>query len=315
MVTLFELVLTGLLYAKNIDIYVTGSNSKFLSSDIITELRGRGDQIHMAPLSFSEYFVAVNKDKNECWKDYITYGGMPFILSINKDSEKAKYLMDLFQLTYVKDIIEKNKIRRIDLLDRIINILASSVGSLTNTQRIFDTFKSSGEKEISINTINDYISFIEDSFIVNKAMRYDVKGRKYISTPFKYYFSDLGLRNARLDFRQQEETHLMENAIYNELIYLGFNVDVGVVEINKVNTEVDFICNIGSNRFYIQSALRLENIEKTKQESRSLNHIRDNFKKIILVKDDINPWWTDDGIRVVGVLDFLTNPSSIIEWE
>jgi len=311
----FELVLTGLLYEKNIDIYVTGSNSKFLSSDIITELRGRGDQIYMAPLSFSEYYAASNKDRHECWKDYITYGGMPFILSINSDNEKAKYLKDLFELTYVKDILERNRIRRADVLDRIINILASSVGSLTNAQRIFDTFKSNGEKEISINTINDYVSFIENSFIVNKAMRYDVKGRKYISTPYKYYFSDLGIRNARLNFRQQEETHLMENAIFNELIYLGFNVDVGVVEINKVNTEVDFICNNGGNRFYIQSALSLENSEKTKQESRSLNHIKDNFKKIILVKDDIKPWWTDDGIKVVGVLDFLTNPSSIIEWE
>jgi predicted AAA+ superfamily ATPase len=279
----FELVLNGLLYEKNLDIYVTGSNSRFLSSDIITEFRGRGDQVHLNPLCFSEYYSARGGDKADCWNEYLTFGGMPLVLSRAGDAEKSEYLKGLFAETYFADIIGRYRIKRTDILDALVNILASAVGSLTNPQRIYETFKSHGEKEISLNTINTYLSYLEDAFIVKKALRYDVKGRKYINTPQKYYFADLGLRNARLNFRQQEESHLMENAIYNELLCRGYSVDVGVVDIREdgkhVQTEVDFVCNMGNNRFYIQSALNLNTPEKTRQESRSLNHIRDSFKK------------------------------------
>ena len=224
-------------------------------------------------------------------------------------------MKNLFDQTYISDIVERHHIKRVDVMDTIVNILSSSIGSLTNPQKIYETFRSSGEKELSLNTVNSYISFLEDAFIVQKALRYDVKGRKYINTPQKYYFSDLGLRNARLNFRQQEESHLMENAIYNELIMRGFNVDVGVVEIRegdrRIQTEVDFVCNLGGNRYYIQSALNLATPEKTIQESRSLNNIPDNFKKIIVVKDYIKPWKTDDGILILGVIDFLLDESCI----
>ena len=312
----FESVLNSLLYEKNLDVYVTGSNSRFLSTDIITEFRGRGDQIHMSPLSFSEFFSANDGDKYDCWNEYLAYGGMPLILAQKSDKDKAAYLKDLFAHTYFRDIVERNHIKRLDVLDSIVDILASSVGSLTNPQKIYDTFKSKGEKELSINTINAYLSCLEDALIVRKAIRYDVKGRKYINTPFKYYFTDIGLRNARLNFRQQEENHLMENAIYNELIVRGYNVDVGVVEIRKGNsrlqTEVDFVCNEGSNRYYIQSALNLSTPEKTAQECRSLNHIGDNFKKVIVVKDHIKPWRTEDGILVIGIIDFLLDPESLM---
>ena len=237
------------------------------------------------------------------------------ILSRSNDTEKSNYLKTLFEQTYISDIVERNHIKRIDIMDSIVNMLASSVGSLTNPQKMYDTFKSNGEKELSLNTVNSYLSFLEDSFIVRKSLRYDVKGKKYINTPQKYYFSDLGLRNARLNFRQREESHLMENAIYNELIIRGFNVDVGMVEVRegdkRIQTEVDFVCNLGGNRYYIQSALNLSTQEKTIQESRSLNHISDNFKKIIVVKDFIKPWKTDDGILVIGIIDFLLDDSLI----
>lgn len=311
----FELVVSGLLHEPNIDIYITGSNSKFLSSDIITEFRGRGEQIHVSPLSFSEFYHATDYDKYEAWNEYIMYGGMPLILSRSNDTEKSNYLKTLFEQTYISDIVERNHIKRIDIMDSIVNMLASSVGSLTNPQKMYDTFKSNGEKELSLNTVNSYLSFLEDSFIVRKSLRYDVKRKKYINTPQKYYFSDLGLRNARLNFRQREESHLMENAIYNELIIRGFNVDVGMVEVRegdkRIQTEVDFVCNLGGNRYYIQSALNLSTQEKTIQESRSLNHISDNFKKIIVVKDFIKPWKTDDGILVIGIIDFLLDDSLI----
>ena len=311
----FEFVLNGLLYEKNIDVYVTGSNSKFLSSDIITEFRGRGDQIKVNPLSFAEFLSAFNGDKYEAWNEYVTYGGMPLILSKKNDEEKSQYLKELFEQTYIKDIVERNNIQRIDILDSLINMLASSVGSLTNQQKIFDTFKSKGEKELSLNTINSYIADIEDSFIVNKSTRYDIKGKKYIQTPQKYYFSDIGLRNARLNFRQQEENHLMENIIYNELLIRGYNVDVGVVEVReegkRKQLEVDFVCNLGNKRYYIQSALNLDTKEKTIQESRSLNNIGDSFKKIIVVKDNIKLWRTDDGIVIMGIQEFLLNKDSL----
>lgn len=312
----FEYVLNGFLYDKNVDVYVTGSNSKFLSSDIITEFRGRADQIQLFPLSFSEFNSAVSADKYEAWNEYLTFGGMPLAVGKKTDEEKAAYLKNLFEQTYFTDIVYRNRIKRKDLFDAIVDILASSVGSLTNPQKIYDTFKSHEEKELSLNTVNSYISCLEDAFIVKKAFRYDVKGRKYIGTPQKYYFTDLGLRNARLNFRQQEETHLMENAIFNELLYRGYNVDVGVVEIRengkRVQTEVDFVCNKGNNRFYIQSALRLDTHDKTVQESRPLNHIGDSFKKIIIVSENIKPWRTDDGILVMGIIDFLLDYDSLM---
>lgn len=311
----FELVLNGFLYEKNLDVYVTGSNSKFLSSDIITEFRGRGDQIHVYPLTYSEYCSASSADPYDRWNEYLTFGGMPLVLSMGSDEEKSNYLKEMFAQTYVADIINRHGIKRTDLLDAILDVLASSVGSLTNPQKLYDTFKSHGEKELSLNTINSYLSFLEDSFIVKKALRYDVKGRKYIATPQKYYFTDLGLRNARLNFRQQEENHLMENAIYNELVFRGYNVDVGVVEIRengkRVQTEVDFICNSVNNRIYIQSSLNLDTHEKTLQESRPLNHIKDNFKKMIIVKDRIKPWRTEDGLLVMGIEEFLLDPDSL----
>lgn len=312
----FESVLNGFLYIKNLDVYVTGSNSRFLSTDIITEFRGRGDEIKVFPLTFSEYMQAFNGDNYEAWNEYLTYGGMPLIISKSNDEEKSKYLKDLFEQTYIKDIIERNNIQRIDVINSIVNMLASSIGSLTNPKKIYDTFVSNGEKEVSLNTINSYMKFIEDSFIVNKSERYDVKGKKYIQTPQKYYFSDVGLRNARLNFRQQEENHIMENIIYNELIVRGYNVDVGVVEIrdenkNRKQLEVDFVCNLGSKRYYIQSALNLETREKTLQEERPLININDNFKKIIVVKDNQKHWFTEEGIMIIGIQEFLLNQNSL----
>lgn len=316
MVDCFESVLNGFLYERNLDVYVTGSNSKFLSSDIITEFRGRGDEIKVFPLSFSEYAEAFKGDKQDAWNEYVLYGGLPLILSKKTDEEKSKYLKDLFDQTYIKDIIERNNIQRVDILDSIINMLASSVGSLTNPKKIYDTFVSNGEKEISSNTVNSYIKYIEDSFIVNKSDRYDVKGKKYIQTPQKYYFSDIGLRNARLNFRQQEENHIMENIIYNELIVRGYNVDVGAVEVrdenkNRKQLEIDFVCNLGNKRYYVQSALNLDTREKTIQEERPLMNVNDNFKKIIVVKDNMKHWITEEGILVVGIQEFLLDKNSL----
>ena len=315
MVEGFESVLNSFLYERNLDVYVTGSNSKFLSSDIITEFRGRGDEIKVFPLSFAEYVEAFKGDKQDAWNEYVLYGGLPLILSKKTDEEKSKYLKDLFDQTYIKDIIERNSIQRVDILDSIINMLASSVGSLTNPKKIYDTFVSNGEKEISSNTVNSYIKYIEDSFIVNKSDRYDVKGKKYIQTPQKYYFSDIGLRNARLNFRQQEENHIMENIIYNELSLRGYNVDVGVVELREGNQrkqlEVDFVCNLGNKRYYVQSALNLDTREKTIQEERPLMNINDNFKKIIVVKDTMKHWITEEGILVIGIQEFLLDKNSL----
>lgn len=312
----FESVLNGLLYMKNLDVYVTGSNSKFLSNDIITEFRGRGDEIKIFPLKFSEFVEAYEGNEYQAWGEYIIYGGMPLILSKANDEEKSKYLKDLFEQTYIKDIIERNNIQRVDVINAIVNMLASAIGSLTNPKKIYDTFVSNGEKDVSLNTINSYLKCIEDAFIVNKSERYDVKGKKYILTPQKYYFSDIGLRNARLNFRQQEENHIMENIIYNELIVRGYNVDVGVVEIrdenkNRKQLEVDFVCNLGSKRYYIQSVLNLDTREKTLQEERPLININDNFKKIIVVKDNLKHWFTEEGILVIGIQEFLLNQNSL----
>ena len=311
----FESVLNGFLHINNLDIYVTGSNSKFLSSDIVTEFRGRGDEIRIYPLSFSEFFSAFEGDMNEAWDQYITYGGLPRILAIKGDSEKSDYLKLLFEKTYISDIVERNNIQRTDILDSVINILASSIGSLTNPNKLSNTFESNGIKGISINTLILYIKCLQDAFLIEKAERYDIKGKKYIQTPYKYYFSDIGLRNCRLNFRQQEETYIMENVIFNELLYRGYNVDVGVVEIragdNKTQVEVDFVCNQFNKRYYIQSALSLPTREKTLQEERPLMNIPDNFKKIIVVKEDKKPWITEEGILVIGLKEFLMDQDSL----
>ncbi len=311
----FEFVLNGLLYEKNIDVYVTGSNSRFLSSDIITEFRGRSDEVRIYPLSFAEFVNAFDGDRYEAWNEYVTYGGMPLILKQRTDEQKSKYLTSLYDLTYKKDIVDRNNIDKPDVLDTLINILASSVGSLTNPQKIYNTFVSNGITDISKNTIISYIDYLLDAFLIEKAERYDVKGKKYIQTPQKYYFADIGLRNAKLNFRQQEENHLMENIIYNELLIRGYNVDVGVVETregnNRKQLEVDFVCNQGNRRYYIQSALNLDIPEKTLQETKSLNNIGDSFKKIIVVKDNIKLWRNDDGILIIGIQEFLLNKNSL----
>ena len=310
----FESVLNGFLHIENVDIYVTGSNSKFLSSDIKTEFRGRGDEIRVLPLSYAE-FVSAYKGTN-AWEEYILYGGLPRILSQNTEEQKSKYLKDLFERTYLNDIIERHNIKRVDILDSLVNILASSIGSLTNSKKISDTFTSNSIKNVSINTITSYISYLQDSFLIENAQRYDVKGKQYISTPSKYYFSDIGLRNARLNFRQMEESHIMENILYNELLYRGYNVDVGVVEIREGNIkkqiEIDFICNQADKRYYIQSALDLPTREKTLQEERPLMHVNDNFKKIIVVKDNIKSWMTEEGIQIIGIQEFLLNKNSLL---
>lgn len=309
----FESVLNGFLKAKNLDVYVTGSNSKFLSSDIITEFRGRGDQIHLNSLSYSEYkesYKGIN-----AWNDYLIYGGMPFILSLDNDEDKSNYLKRLFNETYIKDIVERNNILRVDILEKILNILSSSVGSLVNAQKLYNTFISNGEKELSLNTISSYLKYMEDAFLITKVERFDIKRKKYISTPSKYYFTDLGLRNARPNFRQLEENHLIENIVYNELINRGYNVDVGIVEIRENNDkkqlEVDFVCNQSYKRYYIQVALNIDTREKNIQESRPLNCIGDNFKKIIIVKDGLSHWYNEDGILIMSIEEFLLNKDSL----
>ncbi len=311
----FESVLNGFLHIENLDVYVTGSNSKFLSSDIKTEFRGRGDEVRVLPLTFSEFVTAYEGGTEEAWEEYKIYGGLPRILSQRTEEQKSQYLKDLFERKYLSDIIERHNIQRIDVLDTLVNILASSIGSLTNPKKLSDTFISNSMKDVSINTITSYINYLEDSFLIKKVERYDVKGKKYISTPSKYYFADIGLRNARLNFRQQEEDHIMENIIYNELLYRGYNVDVGIVEIREKNirkqTEVDFICNQADKRYYIQVALSLPTREKTLQEERPLMNINDNFKKIIIVKDGKKSWTTEEGILIIGLQEFLLNKDSL----
>ena len=311
----FESVLNGFLKIPNLDVYVTGSNSKFLSSDIITEFRGRSDEIRVYPLTFSEFLSAFDGTKEEAWNSYIMFGGLPLILNQKTDEQKRNYLISLFNTTYLKDTIERNNMNRVDVLDSLINLLSSSIGSLTNPKKIPDTFISNSFKDVSINTISSYLNCLLDSFIIEKVERYDVKGKKYISTPSKYYFSDIGLRNARINFRQMEENHIMENIIYNELLSRGYNVDVGVVEVREGNIrkqlEVDFVCNQSDKRFYIQVALNLDTREKTIQEEKSLLNINDNFKKIIVVKDNILKWYTEEGILVIGLQEFLLNKNSL----
>ena len=316
----FESVLNSFLRKKNLDVYVTGSNSKFLSSDIITEFRGRGDEIRVYPLTFAEFVSGYNGNIKDAFKEYITYGGMPYILSRKTEEQKSKYLSSLFENTYINDIVERNGIQRKDILDLIINMLSSSIGSLTNPTKIANTFISNGILDVSDKTISNYIGYLLDSFMINKVERYDIKGKKYISTPSKYYFTDIGLRNVRINFRQQEEDHLMENIIYNELLVRGYNVDVGVVERFEHNKdgktmrkqlEVDFVCNQASKRYYIQVAFAIPNKEKMEQEQKSLVNIGDNFKKIIIVKDDIKLWRNEDGIVIMSLEEFLLNQNSL----
>ena len=311
----FEEVLNSFLRKPNLDVYVTGSNSKFLSSDIITEFRGRSTEIKIYPLSFSEFVEIKELPEEKAWKEYIFYGGLPPVVLQEGEKQKREYLLNLFETTYLKDIIERNDIKRKDVLDSIVSILASSIGSLTNPMKIYKTYQSNGDKDISLNTITSYIEHLENAYLINKVERYDVKGRKYISTPFKYYFTDLGLRNARLNFRQQEENHIMENIIYNELLIRGYNIDVGVVESRnndgRVYYEIDFVCNMASNRYYIQSALNIDTPEKNYQESRPLNCVGDNFKKIIVVREDINLWHNEDGILIIGIREFLLKKNSL----
>ena len=316
----FESVLNSFLRKKNLDVYVTGSNSKFLSSDIVTEFRGRGDEIRVFPLSFSEFFEAYEGDKRDAFNEYMTYGGMPYILSRKTEEAKSTYLNNLFENTYINDIVERNHIQKEDKLNSIINMIASSIGSLTNPNKIENTFKSNNISDITIPTINNYLNYLIDAFLINKAERFNIRGKKYISTPSKYYFTDVGLRNARLNFRQQEETHLMENVIYNELLVRGYNVDVGVVEINEENKEgkkirkqieVDFVCNQGSKRYYVQSAFAIPDKEKMKQEQRPFNYIQDSFKKIIVVRENIKLWRNEEGTVIMGIEEFLLNKNSL----
>ena len=311
----FEGVLNGLNRNHNLDIYVTGSNSKFLSSDILTEFRGRGDEVRVYPLSFSEYLSAYDGDKYDAWRDYYTYGGLPLILTRKTDELKSKYLSDLFEKTYKADIIDRNNLRGDSVMDALINMLASAVGSLTNPTKLAKAFGSNGI-ETSDKTINTYIGHLLDAFMISKAERYDIKGKKYIQTPSKYYFTDIGLRNARLKFRQQEENHIMENILYNELTARGFSVDIGVVETMVTNTagnrqrsqlEVDFVCQRGHGRYYIQSALTVADENKRLQEINSLTKINDSFIKIVVVKDYIIQWHDEAGILYIGIEDFLLN--------
>lgn len=316
----FEEVLNSLLGMNNLDIYVTGSNSKFLSKDIITEFRGRGDEIHIFPLTFKEFMQVYEKDEYKGFSEYAMYGGLPLVATMKTDEQKIKYLENLFEETYLKDIKERYNIEKLQEMEDLIKVLASSVGSLSNPSRITDTFKSSIKSDISLNTIKNYIIYLEESFLIHEANRYDVKGRKYIGTPLKYYFEDVGLRNAKLGFRQLEETHLMENIIYNELRARGFRVDVGMVEKKEKNEkgfyekkrlEVDFIANKGNNKYYIQSAYSLPTTEKVKQEKKSLVNINDSFKKIIIVKDIIKLQRDEDGIVTISLFDFLMDESSL----
>jgi predicted AAA+ superfamily ATPase len=317
----FEYVLNGYLRENNLDIYVTGSNAKFLSKDVITEFAGRGDEVKMLPLSFAEFMSVYSGEKIDGFQEYMTYGGLPVVVLLPTHEQKDIYLKNLFEETYITDIKERNKLRKNNTeIDEILNILASSIGSLTNTTKLSNTFKSIKNKTITRNTIEKYIGYIKDSFIIDEAKQYDVKGKKYINTPLKYYFTDLGLRNAKINFRQIEETHSMENIIFNELKLRGFNVDVGIVEQRitdktgkriRQRLEIDFIANKGHNRYYIQSALTMPTKEKEKQEQRSLSKVEDSFKKIIITGGFTPEHYNDDGILIMNIFDFLLNPNSL----
>jgi len=315
--------LLGLMKIENVDIYVTGSNSKMLSTDILTEFKDRGDEIKINPLSYKEFVEYFGASGYSAWQEYLTYGGMPLAVTKPTHEEKSKYLKDLFEKTYISDVIERHNIKsNKNNLEEILNIISSSIGSLTNPKKLSDTFKTVKKETISTKTIARYLDYFIDAFLLNKATRYDIKGRKYINTPLKYYFTDLGLRNARLNFRQQEESHIMENIIYNELLMREFDVDVGIVEYNykdelgkskKKQFEVDFIANKGSKKYYIQSALNIDDEDKKEQETASLNRIDDSFKKIVIVKNDIIPWHDEKGILYISVQDFLLKDDAL-DW-
>ena len=314
-------VLLGLMKIKNVDIYITGSNSKMLSSDIVTQFRDRGDEIRLYPLSFKEFYDVLQGNKEEAWKEFYTYGGLPRIMSLDTHKEKSDYLQNLFKNTYMKDVIERHKIRNDkQILDDLMNIISSSVGSLTNPKKLADTFKTINKISISSTTIDLYLEYFEEAFIIDVAHRYDIKGKKYIGTPVKYFFTDIGLRNARLNFRQQEENHIMENILFTELKARGYNVDVGVVEYRyedrtgkdiRSQLEVDFVVNDSGKIYYIQSALTIDDESKRNQEINSLKRIPDSFKKIVVIKDDIMPWNDDNGILYIGIKDFLLDVNAV----
>lgn len=316
----FESVLNGFMRMKNVDVYVTGSNARFLSKDIITEFRGRGDELHIQPLSFAEFMSVYDGNKYDGWNEYVLYGGLPPVVLLRTAEQKIELLKSLFQETYINDIISRHSVKHRDEFEELINILASAIGSLTNPKKLTDTFKSKKNKVISSNTIKSYLDYLCDAYVVSRATRYDIKGKKYIDTPQKYYFSDVGIRNACINFRQLEENHTMENVIYNELIARNFNVDVGIITATgkdndgksvRKQLEVDFVCNKGSKRYYIQSAFSIPDREKMEQESNSLLRIDDSFKKIIVVKDLPAPTYTEDGILIISVYDFLLNSNSL----
>ena len=314
-------VVLGLMKIPNADIYVTGSNSQMLSSDVLTQFRDRGDDIRVYPLSFAEVYEHYQGDNRNAWRDYYTYGGMPLVWTMETHEERSRYLRDLFDRTYIRDVLERHKVSNdTGILEILLNVLASAIGSLTNSSRLSNTFESERHIRIAPETIDTYIGYFMEAYLLRKAERYDVKGKKYIQTPMKYYYSDPGLRNARLGFRQLEETHLMENVLYNDLVRRGFDVDVGVVEYNtkdksgkkiRKQLEVDFVVNRGDERYYIQSALSVHEPEKKAQETASLLRIPDSFRKIVVVKDYIQPWQDEDGIQYIGIEDFLLNENYI----
>ena len=315
----FETVLNGFLYKSNLDIYVTGSNSKFLSSDVITEFRGRGDEVRVYPLSFREFYSARGGDKYEAWDEYHIFGGMPALIERRSDEQKSDYLQSLMSTVYLTDIVDRNKVSHGGELDSIVDFLCSSIGSLTNPKKISDTLKSVNGKSISDVTAKNYLSYLIDAFLFSEAKRFDIKGKKYFGTPLKYYIADVGLRNARLNFRQTEENHIMENVIYNELRIRGYSVDVGIVEVRETQgdkrktkqLEVDFVANKGNKRYYIQSAYEMPTEEKLRNEKRSLIKVNDSFKKIIVVKDNIRPQTDENGIVTIGLINFLLDENSL----
>ena len=317
----FEDVLNSCLHIQNLDTYVTGSNSKFLSKDIITEFRGRGDELYLRPLSFSEFCsTCESMSFDDAWKEYITYGGLPYCALLPTREEKADYLKHLFDEVFVRDIVERHKLQNDAELEILLNIVSSAVGSLTNPRKLEDTFASSGMGKLSASTIKQYLDHLCDAFLLEQALRYDIKGKKYISTPYKYYFTDMGLRNARLNFRQLEETHLMENAVYNELCMRGYSVDVGVVEINerqedgkyvRKQIEIDFVCNRADERVYVQSAFSIPTTEKRLQEERPLRNVGDGFRKVIVTKDNVVRHHDENGVLIMGLQEFLMDARSI----
>ena len=316
----FEEVLNSLLRISNIDVYVTGSNSKFLSSDIVTEFRGRGDEVRIYPLSFSEFYDAYDGDYDDAWNEYMIYGGLPQVAQFSMERQKAEYLKNIFTNVYIKDVVERNKIQNVDEIGTLVDILASTIGAPTNPTKISNTFKSERGINYSNKTISNHIDDLAEAFLIFKAERYDIKGRKYVGANLKYYFSDVGLRNARLNFRQQESTHIMENVVYNELLMRGYNVDVGIVDVFAKNgegkrvhkqLEVDFVVNQGSQRYYIQVAYDMTTEEKQAQELNSLRNIPDSFKKIVIVNGTKKPWRNDEGFVILGMKYFLLNEDSL----